>query len=42
MQNPFTQEEKALLASVLPKLADKLVPDKNPQVFRTVRKRPGV
>ena len=32
MKNPFTQEEKALLASVLPKLADKLVPDKNPQV----------
>ena len=30
MKNPFTEEERAQLAVVLPKLADSLVPDKNP------------
>ena len=29
MKNPFTRKEKELLASVLPKLADKLVSDGN-------------
>ena len=30
MKNPFTKEEKALLATVLPKLADAIVPNGNP------------